>query len=92
MLLSATMGNAETLEGDSIKPKTSFGQKLLKPFKWIGKNWSAYDPKYSVPSFYNWVVQLQNTSTFEWVNLETPQGVQLDMRSKLSHRIGPHAG
>ena len=92
LLLSATMGNAETLEGDSIKPKTSFGQKLLKPFKWIGKNWSAYDPKYSVPSFYNWVVQLQNTSTFEWVNLETPQGVQLDMRSKLSHRIGPHAG
>ena len=92
MLLAVATGYAETLEKDSVKPKKSFGEKLLTPFKWIGRNWSAYDPQYSVPSFYNWAVQLQNTSTFEWVNLDTPQGMQLDMRSKVSHRLGPYLG
>ena len=91
LLLPVMLGNAVTLEGDSIKPKENFGQKLLKPFKWIGKNWSAYDPRYSVPSFYNWVAQFQNTTSVEWVNMNTPQ-MNLDMRSKVSQRMGPYLG
>lgn len=72
--------------------KTSFGQKLMKPFKWIGNNWSAYDPKYSTPSFYMWVGQFQNTFSNEWLNIKYPGGTEINMHSKLSSKIGPHLG
>lgn len=83
--------SAQETKKDTVKHE-SLGQKLLKPIKWIGRNWSACDPAYSVPSFYDWAVQLQNTTSFEWVNIETPQGVDLSMRSKVSNRVGPYLG
>ncbi len=90
-LFVAHIAYAETLENDSVERK-SFGQKLLTPVKWLADNWSAYDPQYCLPSFYNWAGQLQNTTSFEWVNMATPQGMKLNMRSRVSNRIGPYFG
>lgn len=77
------------------KPKQSkelFFKKIMKPIKWIGNNWSAYDPEYSTPAAYNWVVQAQNTSSMEWLNMSTDNGTEIKMRSKASHKIGPYLG
>jgi len=74
------------------KKKNTFFSSLMKPIKWIGKNWSAYDPKYSTPSFYVWVGQLQNTFSNEWFQMSTFQGTSIHMRSKLSSKIGPQLG
>ena len=90
---SSLLDGNSVLSGDSVKPKKkNFGQVLLTPVKWIIKNWSASDPRYCVPSFYNWAAQLQNTTSFEWVNLNTPEGMQLNMRSRVSNRLGPYFG
>ena len=72
---------SETLPDNGKQEKKSLGQKLLTPFRWIAENWSAYDPKYSVPSFYDWAVQLQNTSSMEWMRLEDT-GIDVSMQSK----------
>ena len=73
------------------KAKKSFGQKLLQPIKWIARNWSAYDPRYSTPSFYNWSFQLENTTSQEWMELDNDL-VRVKMRSKVSNRFGPYFG
>lgn len=73
------------------KQKKSFGKTLLQPFKWIGRNWSAYDPRYSTPSFYNWAFQLQNNTSAEFMSMDNDL-IKIDMRSKLSHRVGPYLG
>ena len=75
----------------SKEKKKGFGQYLLKPFKWIGKNWAASDPSYSTPSFYNWCVQLQNTTSAEYMSMDNDL-IKIDMRSKLAHRVGPYLG
>jgi hypothetical protein len=84
----------QAAENDSTKTtkKKSFGERLLQPIKWIGKNWSAYDKNYSVPSFYNWAFQLQNTTSYEWLRMESPEGMDINMRAKVSHRLGPYLG
>lgn len=73
-------------------PKKSFIDRLPSPIRWIIRNWSDSDPRYALPSFYNWSGELKNTTTFEWVNMETPQGMDLSMRSKVSNRMGPSFG
>ena len=78
-------------ERDSVK-RMSLGERLLKPLKWVGKNWSDYDPRYSVPSFYNWAAHLQNTTTQEWLTMESPEGMDVKMRSQMSNRLGPYFG
>ncbi len=78
-------------ERDSVKCM-SLGERLLKPLKWVGKNWSDYDPRYSVPSFYNWAAHLQNTTTQEWLTMESPEGMDVKMRSQMSNRLGPYFG
>ncbi|MBQ9641276.1 MAG: DUF4421 family protein [Bacteroidaceae bacterium] len=88
---SAQNSKEETTPTQQTEKKKSFGQKLLTPFKWIGQNWSAYDPRYSTPSFYNWAVQLQNTSTMEWLRIENT-GINADMRSRMSNKFGPYFG
>jgi hypothetical protein len=80
-----------TVKTESHKKKRSFGKALLKPFKWIGHNWSAYDPRYSTPSFYNWAFQLQNNTSAEFMSMDNDL-IKIDMRSKLSHRVGPYLG
>ena len=97
LLLLLTLGTCVTMqaaENDSTKTtkKKSFGERLLQPIKWIGKNWSAYDKNYSVPSFYNWAFQLQNTTSYEWLRMESPEGMDINMRAKVSHRLGPYLG
>lgn len=99
LLLLATTAGATTAREDTLgttapatEERLTLGQRLLKPIKWIGSNWSAYDPAYSIPSFYDWAVQLQNTSTFEWLHMESPEGMDINMRSKVSHRLGPYFG
>ena len=91
--LAAKTNNPETTEqNETVKKKKSFGQKLLSPIKWIGNNWTAYDPKYSLPSFYNWAAQVQNTTSFEWLRMQTPEGIDLQMNAKISNRLGPYFG
>ncbi len=80
-----------TVQTKSPKKKKGIGQILLQPFKWIGRNWSAYDPRYSTPSFYNWALQLQNTTSAEYMSMDD-NVFKLQMRSKLSHRVGPYLG
>ena len=92
ILLASTLPSYAAEQSDSIKHKSSFGQTLLKPFKWIGRNWSAYDPAYSIPSFYNWVVQVQNTTSFEWMHMKTEDGMDIRMNSRVSNKIGPYLG
>ena len=53
----------EALNANEVTKKKSFGKTLTAPIRWIGKNWTAYDPKYSLPSFYNWAAQIQNTTS-----------------------------
>jgi len=79
-------------EGTDEVPKKGFVDRLPSPIRWIIRNWSDSDPRYALPSFYNWSGQIQNTTTFEWVNLETPQGMEMGMRSRVSNRIGPYFG
>lgn len=76
------------------KEKTPFLKKLMKPLKWVGKNWSACDPQYAVPSFYNWAVQLQNTFSQEQLSVGTNDDYATNfmMRSKISSKIGPYFG
>lgn len=74
------------------KQKNSFWKSIGKPFKWIGKNWSAYDPAYSTPSFYNWVGQLQNNFSKEWLNMYVDEDIDLTMQSRLSSKFGPYLG
>lgn len=74
------------------KKKSTFMQKVLKPFKWFGQNWSAYDPRYSTPSFYMWVGQFQNTFSNEWLDIKYPDNNEIKMHSKLSSKIGPQLG
>ena len=84
---------AQSESADTVARKpTTLGQKLLKPLKWIARNWSDYDPSYSLPAFYNWAVHVQNTSSQEWLNMESPEGMKLDMHSKMSNRLGPYFG
>lgn len=73
------------------KKKKYFGSTLLKPVKWIIRNWSAYDPRYSTPSFYNWAFHLQNNMSIEYMSFDNGS-MELDMRSKVSHRVGPYLG
>lgn len=75
-----------------VKKKSGFMQKLMKPIKWFGKNWSAYDPRYSTPSFYMWVGQFQNTFSNEWLDIKYPGRNEISMHSKLSSKIGPQLG
>ena len=85
--------DVETTNTDSVKSEhRSLGQTLLKPLNWVRRNWSAYDPSYSIPSFYNWVVQFQNTSSLEWLRTENPEGMDVEMTSRMSHRVGPYLG
>ena len=77
----------------TVQPKKkNFGQTLLTPVKWIIKNWSATNPQYALPSFYNWAAQLQNTTSLEWLRLKTPEGYDINMRSDVSNRLGPYFG
>lgn len=87
-------GYAQTPENDSVPHKKNFFEKLVSfaPIKWIVNNWSDSDPRYALPSFYNWAGQIQNTTSFEWINMETPQGMDLHMRSRVSNRLGPYFG
>ena len=91
LAISSAAQTSETLPDNGKQEKKSLGQKLLTPFRWIAENWSAYDPKYSVPSFYDWAVQLQNTSSMEWMRLEDT-GIDVSMRSKMSNKFGPYFG
>ena len=77
---------------DKSSEKKSFVDKLPQPIRWIIRNWADFDPDYSLPAFYNWAFHLQNTTSCEWIDIETPQGVQLNMRSRVSNRIGPYFG
>lgn len=90
---TASPFTADTDSTVSTKPKEkkSFGKILLAPFRWIGRNWSAYDPRYSTPSFYNWCIQLQNNSSLEWLSMNNDI-VDLKIRSKVSNRFGPYFG
>ena len=54
------------------KKKKGFVDRLPQPFRWIIRNWAASDERYAISSFYNWALQLQNSTTFEWVNLQIP--------------------
>ncbi len=75
-----------------IPAKKSFKDKLPKPIRWVINNWSAYDPRYSTPSFYMWVGQFQNTFSNEWFGIRMANGMDINMRSKLSSKIGPQLG
>ena len=91
-IIAQTDNDETSTELNGGKKKKSFGQKLLTPLKWIGENWTASDPRYAVPSFYNWAGQIQNTTSFEWLRLNTEEGVDINMNSKISNRIGPYFG
>ena len=91
---NVTDGETTTVETVDEKPakKKSFADKMPQPFRWIIKNWSDFDPNYSVPAYYNWAFHIQNSTSWEWVNIETPQGMNLSMRSRMSNRLGPYFG
>ena len=76
----------------STEESPSFGSRLLKPFKWVFSNWRSYDTLYSVPCFYDFTFQVQNTSAYEYLNLVTPDGMKAQMHSRWSHRLGPYVG
>lgn len=81
----------DSIQSKPAKKKT-FMEKMPKPIRWFAKNWSAYDPRYSTPSFYMWVGQLQNTFSNEWFRMCTNDGMAINMQSKLSSKIGPQLG
>ncbi len=96
-----TVANENTDSVVQTKEKVGFFKRLMKPIKWVANskpikwfasNWSAYDPRYSTPSFYMWVGQLQNTFSNEWLNINYEGYNQINMHSRLSSKIGPHLG
>lgn len=93
LLLAATAATSHAAGKDTLtsqatkQDKPSFWQTLSKPINWIRRNWSDYDPRYAVPSFYDAAIQLQNTSSCEWLNFDF-DGVQIAMRSKVSNKTG----
>ncbi len=89
---SDSISPTTTTYGEKVKSKKNFGQKLLTPIKWIIKNWVATDPRYALPSFYNWAGQIQNNTSWEWLRLTTPEGVDINMNSSISNRLGPYFG
>ena len=91
-VVAQTYDNKTVSELNEGKKKNSFGQFLMKPINWIGRNWTASDPRYAVSSFYNWAGQIQNTTSFEWLNMDTPEGVEIKMNARVSNRIGPYFG
>ncbi len=64
----------------------------LNPLKWFAQNWSAYDSTYSVPVFYDWCTMVQNTTSQEWLSMESSEGMRVTMRSEISNRLGPYFG
>lgn len=83
---------SESSDTTAAPKKKGFVDRLPQPFRWIIRNWAASDERYAISSFYNWAVQLQNSTTFEWVNMQMPQGVDMKMRSRVSNRLGPYFG
>jgi len=90
-LTASSLAASDTKDAEE-KPKKGFVDRLPQPIRWIAKNWSDFDPNYSLPSFYNWAFHIQNSNSWEWINMETPQGVELNMRSRGSVRLGPYFG
>lgn len=86
------MANRVDTAEKAPKKKKSFVDKLPQPIRWIVRNWADFDPEYSLPAFYNWALHLENSNTCEWIDIETPQGMQLNMRSRVSNRLGPYFG
>ena len=92
MVLGAETPGVDELPDSTVSVKKKKSPLDWKPVKWFIKNWTAYDPKYAVPSFYNWALQLQNTTSVEFLRTETPEGMNLEMWSKWSNKIGPYLG
>lgn len=92
MVLGAETPGVDELPDSTVSVKKKKSPLDWKPVKWFIKNWTGYDPKYAVPSFYNWALQLQNTTSVEWLQTETPEGMNLEMWSKWSNKIGPYLG
>ncbi len=78
-----------TVDVESKKKGSPFLRTLTAPLRWIGRNWTAYDPAYSTPSFYWWAFHVQNNTSCEWFNIGY-DGVSFNMRSKVSNKIGPY--
>lgn len=99
LFLTLLTANTNAAAHDTAHDKTEFtaqrktlGERLLAPIRWIGRNWNAYDPKYSLPSFYYWAGQMQYTTTFERLSMRTPGGTDIVLDSDVGNRIGPSFG
>ncbi len=86
-----TFAADSTVTTTKAKERKSFLQRVSKPFLWIAKNWSAYDPKYSTPSFYDWQIELGNKFSQETMYIDC-DNMNIEMTSKLSSRLGPNFG
>lgn len=93
LMLVPLLGFAQDADSVSVSvAKPTFCQRLMKPVKWIASNWSDYDPEYCLPCTYDWYIQLQNTTSMEWLNMSTDDGMSIKMHSKMSNKIGPYPG
>ncbi|MCR4918896.1 MAG: DUF4421 family protein [Prevotella sp.] len=90
--LSVAVEEAPDTVADEEIPKKSFFERLPRPIRWIINNWADSDPRYALSSFYNWSGEMRNTTSFEWVDLDMPQGIEMSMHSRISNRIGPSFG
>jgi len=86
--------NIATSEVEAVAPPMATKKDgwLKRAVRWFGDAWTGYDPKYSIPSFYDWAVHLQNTSSLEWLRTETDEGMDIEMQSRFSHKLGPYFG
>ena len=56
MVLGAETPGVDELPDSTVSVKKKKSPLDWKPVKWFIKNWTAYDPKYAVPSFDNWAL------------------------------------
>lgn len=72
--------------------KKSLMERMPGFVRWIAKNWNAKDSTYCYDTFYNWAGQIQNHTSQEFLRLETPEGINVNMESKRANKIGPYFG
>lgn len=63
--------------------------EIPKPLQWIIDNWAAKDSAYIEPSHYIWSGTGSYTMSQDMLDLKTPSGIKINMKSPVYHRLGP---
>lgn len=58
--------------------------------KWAVKNMTEVDSSYVEKSHYDWTVRARYKTTQEFMDIETDDGMKVEMKSQVTHKVGPN--